>query len=278
MGRPLAVDRPVVRQQRGWWLMGMGLAGLVLAIICVSLFFRRSAGPGFRDDFHSLRLDSMEGRGWRVTSKDAAYWDRRGERAGCLTLFTLKGDNWPDPVEQPMIRNLVLRRIPCDCFTIELHLQDFIPRLNWQQAGVLLMEDTGFGGRSLRVSLAYNDFNGVYPRSGSILVQVISSQASGKPEEIAHVQLFSTDSLLKHPALVRNLAHSALRIEKQGDRFRILYADGILPNTSFREIASHEFAMQPKYVGLFALKGFVDSSDAIPARFSWFSLDCGACK
>jgi len=128
------------------------------------------------------------------------------------------------------------------------------------------------------VSVAYNDFNGVYPRAGSILVQVISSQASGKPEEIAHVQLFSSDSLLTHPALAKTLAHSALRIEKQGDRFRILYADGILPNTSFREIATHEFAMRPRYAGLYALKGFVDSSDVIPARFDYFSLDCEECK
>jgi hypothetical protein len=193
-------------------------------------------------------------------------------------LFTLKGDNWPDPVQRPMIRNLVLRRVPCDCFTIELHLQDFIPRQNWQQAGVLLLEDTGFNGRSLRVSIAYNDFNGVYARSGSILVQVISSQASGKPEEIAHVSLFAADSLRQHPALARNLAHSALRIEKRGDRFRILYADGILPNTSFREIAAHEFTMQPRYVGLFALKGFVDSAADMAARFNYFSLDCEECK
>jgi hypothetical protein len=276
--RPLAVDRPAVRQQRGWWLMGMGLAGLVLAIIILSLFFRRGAGGSFRDDFSSLHLDAMQGRGWWVASKDPAYWDKRAERPGCLTLFTLKGDNWPDPVQRPMIRNLLLRRIPCDCFTIELHLHDFIPRQNWQQAGMLLMEDTGFGGRSLRVSVAYNDFNGVYARSGSILVQVISSQASGKPEEIAHMQLFSTDSLLKHPALAGNLAHSALRIEKQGSRFRILYADGILPNTSFREIAAHEFTMQPRYVGLFALKGFVDSAADMAARFNYFSLDCEECK
>jgi len=276
--RPLAVDRPAVGKTRGWWLMGMGLAVAVLGVVCISLFFRRGAGGSFRDDFHSLSADSLAERGWWVLSKDAAYWERRAERPGCLTLYTLEGDIWPDPVQQPVIRNLLLRRIPCDCFTIELHLQDFIPRQNWQQAGMLLTEDTAFGGRSLRVSVAYNDFNGVYPRAGSILVQVISSQASGKPEEIAHVQLFSTDSLLTHPALAKTLAHSALRIEKQGDRFRILYADGILPNTSFREIATHEFAMQPRYAGLFALKGFVDSSDAIPARFSWFSLDCEECK
>ena len=276
--RPLAVDRPAVKRTRGWWLMGMGLAGLVLGIIGLSLFFRQGVGRSFRDNFHSLAMDSLAERGWWVAAKDPVYWDRRAEFPGCLSLYTLKGDYWPDPTQQPVIRNLLLRRIPCDCFTLELHLQDFIPRQNWQQAGVLVAEDTTFGGRSLRVSVAYNDFNGVYPRSGSILVQVISSQASGKPEEIAHVQLFASDSLLKHPALARNLAHSALRIEKQGDRFRILYADGILPNTSFREIAAHEFAMQPRYVGLFALKGFVDSSDEIPARFDYFSLDCEDCK
>jgi hypothetical protein len=276
--RPLAVDRPAVRPQRRWWLMGIGLAGVVLVVVCVSLFFRRGGIGSFREDFQVLQSDSMAERGWWVASKDAVFWDRRAEKVGCLTLFTLAGDNWPDPVQSPVIRNLVLRRIPCDCFTLELHLRDFIPEQNWQQAGVLLAEDTSFGGRSLRVSIAYNDFNGVYPRAGSILVQVISSQASGKPEEIAHVQLFSADSLLKHPGLVASLAHSALRIEKRGNRFRIMYADGILPNTSFREIATHELAMQPRYAGLFALKGFVDSSDVIPARFDWFSLDCEECR
>jgi hypothetical protein len=140
------------------------------------------------------------------------------------------------------------------------------------------VEDTGFGGRSLRVSVAYNDFNGVYARAGSILVQVISSQASAKPEEIAHVPLFSTDSLVQHPALIRNLAHSALRIEKQGSRFRVLYAEGLLTYSSFKEIAVHDLALRPKYVGLFALKGFVDSSADMPARFDFFSLDCEDCN
>jgi hypothetical protein len=181
-------------------------------------------------------------------------------------------------MHRPVIRNLLQRRVPCDCFTLEWHLNHFIPRQNWQQAGILLSEDTGLTGKSMRVSIAYNDYNGVYPRSGTILLQAITSSSAGKPEEIAHVSLFAADSLRRNPALARSLGHSALRIEKRGDRFRILYADGILENTSFREIAVHEFAMQPRYVGLFALKGFVDSAEVMPARFSWFSLDCGGCK
>lgn len=72
------------------------------------------------------------------------------------------------------------------------------------------------------------------------------------------------------------LAHSALRIEKQGHLFRILYADGIAETTSFKEVASYEFTFQPRYVGLFALRGYVDTSTAVPARFTYFGLDC--CK
>ena len=276
--RPLAVDRPAVKRTRGWWLMGIGLAGLVLGIICLSLFFRQGVGRSFRDDFHSLAMDSLAERGWWVTAPDTVYWNKRGDFGSGVALYTLEGDYWPDSVHRPVIRNLLQRRIPCDCFTMEWHLNQFIPRQNWQQAGILLSEDTGFMGKSIRVSIAYNDYNGIYPRSGTILLQAITSSSTRKPEEIAHVPLFTADSLRSNPALARNLEHSALRIEKRGDRFRILYADGILENTSFREITVHEFSMQPRYVGLFALRGFVDSAEAVPARFTWFSLDCVECK
>jgi hypothetical protein len=100
----------------------------------------------------------------------------------------LKGDNWPDSANRPAIRNLLLHRIDCDCWTLEVHLKDFVPAQNWQQAGILLMEDTGFKGSSLRLSIAFNDYNGVYPRSGSVILQAVISRGTGedKPEELAH--------------------------------------------------------------------------------------------
>ena len=262
--------------RRLWWFSG-GVFGVVV-VVWVVWMLRGASVKSFRDDFHSLAADSLAARGWRVVAPDPVYWNKRGAFDGGLTLYTLEGDYWPDAAHEPVIRNLLQRRVPCACFTLELHFNQFIPRQNWQQAGVLLSEDTGFTGKSMRVSIAYNDYNGVYPRAGTILLQAITSSSTDKPEEIAHVPLFAADSLRRNPALARNLEHSALRIEKRGDRFRILYADGILENTSFREIAVHEFSMQPRYVGLFALKGFVDSSAVIPARFRWFSLDCGGCK
>jgi hypothetical protein len=280
MGRaaPPAAVRPEPRKRRYFWgmLLGFVLAGVVVVVGAGLL--RKRPDVGFADHFRNVLADSLYQRGWWVQAPDSSYWRRRGEVPGCLTLYTLRGDIWPDSANRPMIRNLLVHRIDCDCWTLEVHLKDFIPTRNWQQAGILLMEDTGFGGASLRVSIAFNDYNGVYPRSGTILVQGVASRGKreDKPEEFAHVILLQTDSLNRRPTLHQVLAHSALRIEKQGYLFRILYADGIAENTSFKEVSSHEFSFQPRYVGLFALRGNVDSAAAIPAHFTYCGLEC--CK
>ena len=275
------VEEGPERRRNGRSVLAGGLIfmGFALLIIVLTFFFRSSGAELFAEDFHSLAEDSLSGRGWWLASRDETYWEKRGDNPGDLTLYTLKGDNWPDPVQAPVIKNMLVRKVPCACFTVELHLKDFIPRQNWQQAGILLSEDTGFRGKSIRVSIVYNDFNGVYPASGGVLLQAITSPGglSGKPEEIAHFQLVNADTLTRNPLLARNLEHSALRIEKQGDRFRVLYADGILENTSFREIVSHTFSMQARYAGLFAMRGFVDSAGVLPARFTYFSLHCESC-
>jgi hypothetical protein len=265
-------------RNRGWLVAGGAVLVLAIAGLLVMGVYRSGGLRAYREDFHVLSADSLASRGWWLVAEDTGYWERRSELPGYLTLYTLKGDNWPDPMRRPVIHNLLQRRIPCDCFTMELQLKDFVPREDWQQAGVLLSEDTGFASTSLRISIAYNDYNGVYPRSGVILLQAITCQGSGKPEEFAHVPLITADSMARHPDLAKDMAHASLRIEKRGDRFRILYADGISSNTSFKEIAVHDFALRPRYVGLFALRGYVDSSAAIPARFKSFRLDCAACQ
>lgn len=251
-----------------------------LSIVVLTLVFRGRAFVDYTDNFRTTRMDSLSAGGWSVKDVDTVFWNRRQEIPGGLSLFTLKGDNWPDPPQPSRIRNLLWRRLPCDCFTLEVHWKDFIPRQNWQQTGILLLEDTGFTGKSLRVSLAYNDYMGGGPLLRQIYVQAITSlgDVSSKPEEIAHVPLFTIDTLDRYPILARNLEHSALRIEKQGRRFRLLYSNGVSENASFKEMVSHEFDMTPRYIGLFALKGFVDSTADIPATITFFSLHCARCE
>ena len=261
----------------GKWVKGLfaGLAGIVIIILLLAYFklVVSSESAGFTDNFGHTDESTMLNNGWFVKAKDPGYWNKRGEKPGMLTLFTLKGDNWPSPSAKPVIRNLLIRAISSGCFTAEVHLENFIPKEEWQQAGILLMEDTTFTGKSIRLSLAYNDYFGGMKRPKEILVQAITSlgEGFGKPEEIAHKVVFYPDSTGNNPLLIRNLENSALRIEKHGNKFRFLYSNGVAENEAFKEVFTHEFDMEPKYIGLFAIKGFTGSG-VIPVRFKYFRL------
>ena len=89
-----------------------------------------------------------------------------------------------------------MRPLSSDCFDVDVRLTSFFPRQNWQQAGLLLLEDTTFAGRSARVSIGYNDFSGGFPQTREVIVQAITSlgQQSSKPEEFVHQRLFVVDS------------------------------------------------------------------------------------
>lgn len=255
----------------------------IVLVIILSLLYvnhiRPTISPEFSDDFKFVSGSSLSSRGWFLKDPVGSYWNKRAQTPGQLTLFTLKGDNWPDTANQPAIKNLLLRAIPYDCFTAEIHLNDFVPRQEWQQAGILLLEDTSFNGKSIRLSIAYNDYFGGYSKPKEILVQAITSlgHGFGKPEEIAHQPIIYPDSINNNPALLQNLKNSALRIEKHGKKFRFLYSGGANGNMAFREVASQELDMQPKYIGIFAIRGFVSSSAAVPVRFTFFRLAGNAC-
>jgi hypothetical protein len=265
------------------WPKGL-LAGLIGILIIILLlgYFKLVVSPKsnrFTDNFKHTDESAMLNNGWFVKAKDPAYWNKRGETPGMLTLFTLRGDNWPDPSSKPGIKNLLLRAVPSDCFTAEVHLEDFIPKEEWQQAGILLMEDTTFTGKSIRLSLAYNDYFGGIKRPREILIQAITSLGDGfgKPEEIAHKAVFYPDSLRINLLLAKNLQNSALRIEKHGSKFRFLYSSGVTENEAFKEVVTQEFEMKPKYIGLFAIKGFTNSA-IIPVRFKFFRLTGEKCE
>ena len=233
-----------------------GLA-ITIGLLIFLRSFKTAKSPRFTDDFTSVADDSLTSRGWFVQSKDADYWNRRSEKPGYLALFTLRGDNWPASSDKPGIKNLLLRKITSDCFTAELHLKNFVPGQNWQQAGIILLEDTGFIGKSVRLSLAYNDFSGGDRKLKEILIQSITSLGKDfhQPEEIAHKPVLYLDSVKENPALLSNLQTTALRIEKQGKKFRLLYANGSMENSAFREAVSQEFDMHPRYIGIFSPEG-----------------------
>jgi hypothetical protein len=45
-----------------------------------------------------------------------------------------------------------------------------------------------------------------------------------------------------------------------------------MKNSAFKEVVNTKFDMNPAYLGIFALKGFVGNSDNMPAYIDFFSL------
>ncbi|GAB3516050.1 hypothetical protein [Emticicia fontis] len=252
---------------------------ILLTTIAIYLYRKNTKPIDFIDDFATVSENSLAKNGWILKEEDPIYWDKRDEKVGHLTLYTLDGDNYPDTAGRIGIKNLLLKEIPSSCFSAEVQLNNFIPRQNWQQVGLLLMEDTTFNSKSVRLTLSFNNFFGGFTKPGEILLQAISATDGNysKPEEIAHTVIFSADSL--QSAIVhKNLKKSALRIEKQNHTYRFLYATGESDLFAFKEIKTRDLLIEPKYIGIFALKGFMPNTPVIPAHIDFFSLkaqDCG---
>jgi hypothetical protein len=252
---------------------------LIIIVSVIVLRMKKGQPDSFTENFNSNSQDSLIKHGWIIKSVDSVWWKRRSEKPGHLALFTLRGDNWKSADNEAHIKNLIIRRIKSECFAVEIHLTGFMPRQNWQQAGILLSEDSTLKGKMVRLSISYNDFFGGYDRPPEIIIQAVSSAESGnlsKPEEIAHFVLYNIEADKKN-LVMENLKTSALKIEKTGDQFRFLYTSGPMESFAFKEITSKEISFHPGYIGVFAIQGWTDKQDNIPAYFdSYFfsSIPC----
>jgi len=248
---------------------------VLLILLLIGYFWKSSVkSTGFMENFSSTDDQILKRHGWRLIDKEHSHWAKRQQHSGSLTMFTLAGDNWPDTTAaNPTIKNLLIRELPFDCFAVELQMTDFVPKAEWQQAGLLLLKDSILDGPSMRVSLAYNDFFGGYHKSKEIIIQAIYSSGTGvKPEEFAHSPVLMIDSAIKMPAIFQNLNHVTLRIEKRGTHYRLLFSGGQHSNTAFKEIAMKDIGFEPRFVGIFALKGNATPAAVIPVNITGFGL------
>jgi hypothetical protein len=252
---------------------------VMIGIYSIKTLTLREKNEDFTDNFNSVSKDSLIKKGWIIKSEDSLWWSKRNEKSGHMALYTLIGDNWPLGKNPAGIKNLLLRRIKSDCFMAEIHLTDFIPKQNWQQAGIILSEDSTFNGKMIRLSISYNDFFGGYTKLPEIVIQIISSSESGlqsKPEEIAHLTLFKIEPEMKS-LVVNNLAKSALKVEKKDNHFRFLFSTAAVESFTFREVISGDFNIEPEYIGIFSIQGWADNENIIPAYFDSFKISDIGC-
>lgn len=263
--------------------MAVVLSVIALGIYLLSLLlvtFNKRPSKDFYDDFNSVAIDSLVANGWIVKAPDSLWWNKHHENPGFLTLYTLNGDNWSLGENNARIRNLMMRKIDSDCFTTEVHLSHFIPSANWQQAGILLSEDSTFTGKMIRLSISYNNYFGGYQHPAEILIQAISSAESGsisKPEEITHLPLFTLENGIDS-LIVSNLSNTALKIEKKGNQIRFLYNVSPIESFAFTEAASADLEIKPRFVSLFAIQGWADQENCMPVYFDSFSFNEISCN
>lgn len=252
--------------------LGVLLPVIVAVILIWKPFRKNNEEKNFTDDFSNSSTDALQNKGWQIFNIDSIALRNSAANAGHLTLNTLYGDNWTEGSDSSRIKNLLVRKITDENFSAEIHLTDFLPESNWQQAGMIIGEDESFSGKVIRLSLSYNDFFGGFRKDPEIIIQGLSSSESGnnsKPEEFTHLVLFSFDSLQKD-LIRKNLSRSSLKIEKNGKRFRFLYAAGPIETFAFKEIISKEFSIDPKYIGLFAIQGITPNGKVMPVKFDSF--------
>lgn len=161
----------------------IAVVGLIAIAILTTVFLVqsvKSSTEDFTDNFNDVSKDSLQMKGWKVQLLDTIWWNKRQQKPGHLSLYTLRGDNWKSMSDSVGIKNLLVRKLTTDCFTTEIHLSDFFPSKNWQQAGILLSEDESFSGKVIRLSISYNDFFGGYESPPEIIIQGLSSTEGAK--------------------------------------------------------------------------------------------------
>ncbi len=267
--------RSTVQPQTRKTLQTVAVFGFLALAVAVVFVTNRRSSPrqSFADDFDDVSAHALRAHGWTVRADDADSWTNRDQRPEHLTLFTLPGDNWTSERKTQGIQNLLTRKVSGTCWMTEIHLTEFFPSRNWEQAGLLIGEDADFRQRFIRVSIAYNDYFGGYDQAPEIILQGVTSKQSSedtKPEEFAHVVLFTlapgTDSLVR-----ANLSHAAIRVERNNDTFRFLFAAGS-DVFAFREAATLTFDIDARHIGLFAKQGLSENTSYAPASFDSFSF------
>jgi len=273
-----------VKQQRGTTKpirivsAAMGIA--LLALLMISYWLSNDNGARFIESFSRIHSDTLKLHGWILRNVDTTWWAKRNVTTGHLSLYTLPGDNWPTNNQHTEIKNALTRKLPEGCFSAEVRMSGFIPTHNWQQAGIILSEDTTSTAKAIRLSLGYNDFFGGYSEPAEIIIQGMSSTESAahsNPEEFAHIPLFRLTAGQER-IVADNLAASALKIERKGDHYRFLFATGTMAGFAFKEAVSQTFHITPRYLTLFAIQGTTPAlAPVIPVHFNMFSLTSISC-
>lgn len=249
------------------WLFPFAMIFMGLAIVATLVVVSLGIGETplvFNDNFNAVSDDSLYQKGWFVEQKDTVSWNKRTERPGHLTLYTLPGE-WPYYSKSPWVKNRVLKKIKADCFAVEADLSDFIPDNNWKQAGIMLLEEASFAGKVASFSLSHDNIRKDGKTSPQIIVLAALYEPGAKKPEFEYKTLFTLDVQGQSNASA-DLKRSKFQLWKEGNKIKVLFSAGEEGDKK-QEGFTKVFSIQPRYIGLYATSAFNDTTQSIPAAF-----------
>lgn len=212
------------------------LATVACVALSVGLLVRISGRGSYCEHFDDPNKDSLISKGWHIVNRDDGLWNRP-DTDGCLTLFTGRGDNWTKSGEVCPIPNLIVRRVDAREFVVTTKVVGFKPYHNWQQGGLIIMDDDD---NYVRFTFAFDDVALSRPITK---LQVVVEQDG----EV--IGVYDGEPL----TLDWNSHRLWLRIERHGEQF--LFSHKLLEFRSYEQDATFRSRIRGKYVAIAAFQG-----------------------
>ena len=272
---PVAPDRNI-EFRVSWRVLLFFLAAISLAIIG---FFSMPSPESvkdvpFKEDFINVSDSALAANGWMLQDPDSAHWKLRDTNPGFLTLYTVKGDNWVGGRAQPYLKNRLTRRCHFGAsYKIEFEIRDFFPDQNFQQCGILLMEDSSLSSQLVRVNLGHGRV--VEDNYGFYNLQVLFFEAGEHQRPTEHPVNFFQSSLDEYDYYIRKFNYVAIRLEVEGGMLRVHTLTGTEPGWSFqKKLSDVPMDFQPRYLAIYASGSQFSNpyADTIPVKFERISF------
>lgn len=256
--RPVQYEPSFKGKKRWIWLGSLGLLTFTFLSI-VALFKSKGINKeiGWREDFTSLSIDSLEVRGWEIWERDSSYWSKQ-LKPGYLTLYTMPGDYWIKPGETRTIKNLLVRRIDCDCCVVTMKINGFFPSQNHQQVGFFILDEKNPRKNNLKYTYRYAKIQKRDLHNEDILYEIEEigletfNQKEGEIIDYDQMTICDLQKINPKPCLdtvqlqIRFTNGSAKYFYKEGNDWQ-----------GFRATTMHALAydFKPHYLGITAFQG-----------------------
>ena len=239
--------------------------GIVLALTLITYLFSNFKKPFlFRDDFNFNSIADLKTRGWEIIDFDSSLFFPQD--TGVLTLRSSRGDYWVQAGDTPKINNVILMKIPdLNCFEVTTKFQFHNNIENWQQCGIIFLNESLCRTNNIRATYMCRDQNAEINRGFQVIVN--------DHGEVTQPQKFGMEGIRKYDTTNYNFY---LRVIKNDSDYSILTH---VDDYGFEPRFNAEFHFKPRYIALVAFNaqrdspnGPLNTASTIPAKFDWIKI------